>query len=440
MLNARQKPEPRGDTMRPLRFVVLTVLAAALPSQVRATELQVTSSTQMLGYTDYLSAPANQDQGTLAQYLRANLVQLDQAGRFNIYAYGRLTGNLTTQIESRPEIIPDSNIYGRLFYLYVDGRNVVPEHLDLRLGRTYVTAAALPSSIDGATVNVRNVGMQGVGITAFGGHRVVFDNLTEADHVDDMVAGASVYFDTVRRTHVEASYARSWLQGDYARDFTAIDVSSFPLDRVNLTGRAKYDVGDTRWAELLGNVNVYPFDPIDVPLLIKGEVLVERPSFDQFSFYSFFDVARYQELSLGAEYEVLQGLRVNGRYAYENFAATKDEVDQHAHVIEAGVAFRMVPKLVVNLSYLNRNGFNSRLSGARLNASYLVLSSLSVVAGAGIDDFRQDLARTGSSKRYWLGANYDFNKRIGAQVHVEDDLSYVFTHSFQGAFALLVHL
>jgi hypothetical protein len=369
-----------------------------------------------------------------------NLTTLDQAGRFNVYGYGRLTGNLTRQVESRPEIIPDSNLNGRLFYLYLDGRNLVPNHLDLRLGRTYVAQAALPSSIDGATVNVRNAGAPGVGLTAFGGHRVVFDNLTEADNTSDLAAGASVYLDSVRRTHIEASYARSWTRGDYARDFTAIDLSSFPLERVNLTGRAKYDVGETRWAELLGGVNVYPFDPVDVPLLIKGEVLVERPTFDQDSFYRFFDVARYQELGASVEYEALQGLRLNARYAYETFGATKDEVDQHAHVVEGGLAFRMVRRLVVNLTWLNRNGFNSRLSGLRLNASWLPLDVLGLFAGAGVDDFRQDLARSGTSKRYWLGANYDFNRRIGAQVHVEDDLSYVFTHSLQGACALIVHL
>ncbi|HUJ25534.1 MAG TPA: hypothetical protein VLW85_05930 [Myxococcales bacterium] len=424
--------------MRPSRIIALTILAAALPSAVRAADFQLNTSTQFVGYNDFLSS--SQNQGTIAQYVRLNVTSLDEKGRFNVYAYGRIDGQLTTEIESRPELINDSNLYGRLYYLYLDGRNVVPDHLDLKLGRTFVTQAALPSSIDGATINLRNVGAPGVGITAFGGHRVVFDNVTESDNADDLAAGGSVYFDTVRRTHLEASYARQWLKGDYSRDFAAVDVNSVPFDRVNVTGRAKYDVGESRWAELLGNVNVYPFNPLDVPLVLKGEVLVERPTFDQYSFYSYFDVARYQEFGGSAEYEVLPGLRVNGRYAYENFAATKDEVDQHAHVLEAGVVFRKVRNLVVNLSWLNRNGFNSRLSGLRFNAAYALWQKLGLLAGIDFDDFRRDMARDGTSKRYWLGANYDFNKKITASIHAEDDVSYLFTHSFQGLAALVVHL
>ncbi len=422
--------------MRPSRIIAM--LAVALPCAARAAELQVTTSTQVLGYSDFLAT--NQDQGTIAQYLRVNVVSLDPAGKLRLFGYGRLTGQLTTAaFDQRPELIKDSNIYGRLYYLYLDGRDVIPDHLDLRAGRTYVSQAALPSNIDGLFINAKNLGYQGVGATAFGGHRVLYDNAGEYDHPDDFSGGASLYFDTVRRTHVEGSYARTWLQSAYSRDYAAIDVNSVPFDRVNATGRMKYDVGDSRWAELLGNVSVYPFDPLDVPLVVKGEVLVERPTFDQFSFYSFFDVARYQEFSGAVEYEVLEGLRVNGRYAYENFAATKDNTDSYAHVIEGGVTFRMVKNLTVNANYLNRNGFAARLSGFRINAAY-VIWKVGLMGGVDLNDFRRDLARSDTSTRYWAGVNYDVNKRFKVSVHAEEDVSFLYSHTFQGIAALIFQL
>ncbi|HTO98542.1 MAG TPA: hypothetical protein VMK66_15945, partial [Myxococcales bacterium] len=322
---------------------------------------------------------------------------------------------------------------------YLDARDVIPDHFDLKLGRTYVPQSAITSTVDGGYVNARNLGLRGLGLTAFGGHKVTYDNLAEVGNADDLAAGGSVYVDLVRRTHLEASYARKWIGGDYAQDFASLDVNTVPFAFLGLTGRAKYDLGESRWAELLAGVSLTPFDPLEIPLVIKGEVIVERPSFDQFSFYRYFGVARYQEFGGALEYEVLEGLRLNARYAYENFAGANDDVDQHANVIEAGASFRRVRNLVVNASFLNRNGFGARLSGLRLNAAY-ALGKLGLLAGIDYDDFRRDLARTDTSKRYWAGANYEINKNFTVSVHGEDDISYLFTHTLQGVAALVFHL
>jgi hypothetical protein len=410
------------------RLLAAVLMATALPPLARAAEYQVTSSSQIVLFNDLLSSDKNQ--GNLAQYLRLNFSGLDKEGKYSIVGYGRLIGQFTTEWEPRPELISGANLYGRLYYLYLDARDVVPDRLDLRLGRTYVTAAALTGTLDGAALHAHNLGIDGFGATAFGGRRVTFDNLTETGNAKDVLAGGSLYFDTVKSTHLEASYARKWVDGDYAQDFAAFDLRTSPLDLLTLTGRVKYDLGASRWAEILVGASVVPFDPTEIPLVLKAEFYVSQPSFDQYSFYRYFNVNRYQELGASAQYEVLESLQLNVRYAYEDF-----DDDQHAHVVEGGIGWRPLQALSLNASYLNRNGFGGRVSGLRCNGSY-VIGDATLAAGVDFDDFRRELARTGTSKRYWAGVSYAFNKVFSAQVHGEDALSYVYSHALQGTVAL----
>lgn len=412
--------------MRTPRIVVLLIIAATWSPVARATDVQMTSSTQFLWYQDFLSDDAKQNE--VAENLRLNVVGLDTKGKINVYGYGRVIRQLTTSIEPRNEI--GHKTYGRLSYLYLDARDVIQDHLDLRLGRTYVPAAALPGVVDGLYLNLRNVGIAGVGVTTFGGHRATFDNKAEISYAGDAVAGGSVYVDAPRFTHLEASYARKWADTEFAQEYVALDLTSTPLSTVSLLGRAKYDLPSSQWAELQAGVSVIPL----APLVLKGEVYASRPSFDRFSFYRFFNVNRFLELAAAAEYEVVAGVRVNARYAYEDFGD-----DANAHVVEGGLALRPVKNLSLNAVYQNRNGFGGRVSGLRGSGAYTI-GKATVLAGVDYDDFRRQLSREGTSKKYWAGLNVEINRFLSAAVHAENTLSFYFSHAYQGIAALIVTL
>ena len=64
-----------------------------------------------------------------------------------------------------------------MYYLYLDYRDAVKDHLDVRAGRTYVYSAAVSGTIDGLYLDFRNLGP--VGVTLFGGRNVIFDNKSE---------------------------------------------------------------------------------------------------------------------------------------------------------------------------------------------------------------------------------------------------------------------
>jgi len=407
--------------MRTPRLIVLTIIAAALPSLAGAAEVQATSSTQYLWYTDPLSD--HKDQGDVAEYLRVN-VSLDQGGQYRAVGYGRVIRQTTTTAESSPDW------FGRLYYLFLDGRDVIKDHLDLRVGRTYVNQAAIPGVVDGGFVDFRNLGIAGLGVTAFGGHRATFDDKEDVSKSGDALAGGSVYWNTALQTHLELSYARKYTDKDLAQEFVALQLSTAPLDMLSLLGRASYDVSQSRYSELLLQANVSPWKQV----ILRGEYYANNPTFDKYSFYSFFGVTQYQQVSATLELQLDSRYRLHGSYAYEKFDSTTD-----ANVFDVGLYLRPLEALVLDIAYENRSGYAGGLNGIRFHGSYR-FGKAAILAGTDYADFRRDEARDGTAKRYWVGASYDFARFLGVILRAEENYSFYFSHAYQGFVALNVHI
>jgi hypothetical protein len=408
--------------MRTPRFVVLLILAAALPSLARATQLQVTSSTQYLWNEDLLAN--HLDQARVAQYLRLNASSLDQDGQISFYGYGRMIGNLTRGADQ------DSDVTGRLYYFFLDYRNVVKDHLDLKVGRTYVTAAAIPGVVDGIYLNARNLGPLGLGATAFGGRRVIFDDQGELGGLRDGLGGASVYVNTVKSTHAELSVAQKYADDRFAQAAAALDFSTTPHAVVNVAGRVKYDLVDSRVSDLLIDLNLAPHKD----LVVRGEFCETSPTFDKVSFYRFFKITSYKEL--GATVEVLASdrYRISGRFAAEDF-----DHKSSAHVWGAGLFANPVDALTLNVHYDDRIGFGNRLSGLRLDGAYRV-GKAALQAGIDYDDFRRADSRDDTAKLYWVGGELHFTKAIAATFRAARVETFYLSHGYQGFVALNINI
>jgi hypothetical protein len=411
--------------MRIPRVVAALITAAALPLLAGAGEMQVTSSTQYLRYTDFQSTTT--DQQDVAQYLRLNATFGDK-DRIRVQGYGRIDGQLTTDVEPRNEIA--DHLTGRLYYLFLDYRDLVPEHLDLTAGRTFVAASALPAIVDGAQVTGRNLLTPGLGATAFGGRRVFLDNKSELAYADDYLLGGSVFFDTVKLSRAEVSYAREYRSGALAREITALDLTTTPSSMVSLSGRASYDLVSSRVNEARADLKVAPIER----LVVSAGVYQSTPSFDRDSFYRFFGVEQYRQATVGAEYAFGGLARVKASYAYERFDSS-----ENANVLGVGFSVRPVEALYVKADYEHRNGYAGRLGGLRASAGYkYAMATLQV--GADYDDFKRQDSRDGNAKKYWAGLNVDLTKTFAVALRAERDENFMFNHSYQGYVVLDVHL
>jgi hypothetical protein len=393
-------------------FLTLPVLAC-LPGLSHAAELTMTSSTQYQWYQDFLS---DKNQNDVAQYLRLNVTRLDKQGKASVFAYGRATQQVTS----------DEGLQGRLYYLYFDYRDAFNDHLDLRAGRTFVHSAAVTGTIDGVYADLKNLGP--FGITGFGGREVLFQDKKEVGGGNAM-SGTSIYLDTVKNSHLEVSYGNKYRNSDLARESFGLDYATTPLDMFATYGRVKYDTVADRFNELLFGAKLAPLDA----LVLKLEYYQSRPTFDNSSIYTIFAVDQYREVSAAAEYAFSANYRLNLKYAKEFFGEGAE-----ANVYDLGLSARPVKDLTLAGSYQKRDGFSGELSGFRINAGYQ-LEQTRIQAGIDYDDFTRQDSRGDTAKRYWSGADYQFNKLIGLTAKVEWDVNYRYSNSWQGFTAVNIN-
>jgi hypothetical protein len=410
--------------MRIIRIAVILMAVVCLPLFAHTAEIQMTSSTQYLWYQDFLSD--DEDQNEIAEYLRLNATKLDKDGKISIYGYGRVIHQFSDSFEVRPEIANDT--FGRMYYLYLDYRDAIKDHLDVRAGRTYVSAAAVAGTVDGAYLDVKNLGP--MGITLFGGRRVIFDNKSEIGTSGDSLAGGSVYLDTIKFTHVEVSYGRKYADTDLATENVGLDFSTTPHEKVNVYGRMKYDIVSSRFNEVLLGAKVAPLKD----LILRGEYYYSYATFDKSSFYRFFDINNYKEIGIAAEYQVNVDYRIYAKYAHEDFGG-----DETANLYDLGFFARPIKDLTLDASYEYRQGFTGKLNGFRFHGAYKIYRAM-ILAGIDYDDFRREDSREGTAKKYWAGLHYEINKRFSAVLRLEDNTNFLFDDSFQGFVALTINL
>lgn len=393
--------------MRVAKYLVMLMAIVSVPLLSHATELKMTSSTQYLWYQDILIDKNEQD---VAEYFRLNVTKIDKEGKINVYGYGRGTKQVSS----------DQDYQGRLYYFYVDYRDALKDHLDLRAGRTYVNSAAVSGTIDGAYLDIKKLGP--AGITLFGGRNVIFDDKREIGTRGDALTGMSVYFDTIKNTHVEVSYGRKYRDTDVARENVGLDFSTTPIAQVNLYGRLKYDTIAETYNEILFGAKVAPLKD----LILRGEYYQSYATFDTQSIYSVFAVNKYKEGSLSAEYQLNNNYRVSARYAREDFGDNAD-----ADLYEVGFLAKPIKDLTLNASYEKRNGYAGQLDGIRLHGEYKIAKA-TLQAGIDYDDFRRELSRDGTAKKYWGAMNYEFSKMVSAVLRAEDNINFNYKNSYQG--------
>lgn len=399
--------------MRHTCLVLCLALLLAMPLAAHAVDMRVTSSTQYLWYNDII---ADDDVETVAQYLRLNLSKLDQAGKITITGYGRATRQFSK----------DEDVEGRLYYLYLNYPDALPEVLDMQVGRHFVVIPSGSGLIDGATLEFKRVGPMRLKLV--GGRDVKF--LAERNEVageKDRMYGASLSTDAFPLTHLEVSYLHRYDNGDLTRKIIGASLSRYFPGNVSVYADTKYDVLTEATTELLAGVKYAPIEK----LMIKGEYYQSYPTFDATSIYSVFAVNEYQEMLIGAEYRITNAWSISGSAAKEDF-----NDGEKADLYEFGIQARPLDDLSLSLSYQDRSGYSGDLDGIRFHGSY-TMGKASVTAGVDYADYRRDVM-TGSetAKKHWVGAAYKFTRDTTLTARAENNVNVNFVRNYQGVVAL----
>ena len=397
-------------------FAVLLFLVGLFgASSATAVEIHGRSSTQYLWYNNIFT---EEKQAEFGQYLNVSVTQLDKDNKISIQGYGRGTYSLRDSGDNTKDL------KGRLYYLYLDYRDMF-DKVDLRFGRQFVNYAAGSALIDGAQIELKNIGP--VAFSVMGGRDVMFDLYGESTTSDDIVFGAAASLRGYRNTDAELSYFRKEDKDGIARDQVGASFKQYMLNSVKVYGNARYDFASEAYSELLAGVKYYP----STDLIFTGEHYQSYPTFDNTSIYAVFAVSRYKENVFRADYTLNDKIALNGGYTWEDFDT--DDAD----VFDIGIRVRPVEKVVVTLDYQKRSGYGGKLNGGILEVSYESSKKLNLAAGVHYDVYERDRV-TGqeTARKYWVGGNYKFAKNMSASARIEDDVNARFKNDWQGRVVL----
>ncbi|HEX9024803.1 MAG TPA: hypothetical protein VF799_13290 [Geobacteraceae bacterium] len=394
---------------------LLLALSLLTASTAWSVEIHGRSSTQFEWFNDIFT---NRTQDEISQYLQLSVTKIDDAGKFSIYGYGRGSQDLTT----------GEGLTGRLYYLYLDYRDLFGK-VDLRAGRQFVNIAAGSAIMDGAKIDLKNIGP--VAFTAFGGRNVVFGLNGEISHGGDAVFGVAGDLVGFKYTDLEMGYLIKWNGGadGPVRETLGASFKQYLFNNVKVYANARYDLYGEVFSEVLAGVKYFPLPN----LIFTGEWYQSYPTFDADSIYAVFAVNRYQEGVFRADYAINDRISVNLGYSKQDYGD-----DGMSDVYQVGCRIRPIDSVEINLAYDKRHGYNGALDGGTADVSWKVLKDLELAGGVQFDVYtREDIATVGHeiARRYWGGAKYKLAKNMSASVRIEDDVNRSFSNDWHGRVA-----
>lgn len=377
-----------------------------------AAEIHGRSSTQFLWFNNIFNSQSQQE---IAQYLQVAVTNIDKDGKLSIYGYGRGSQDLSN----------GNGLNGRLYYLYADYRGLY-DKIDIRAGRQFVNIAAGNALMDGAKIDLKNVGP--IELSVMGGRNVIFGLNGELSRGDDAVFGVTGSLAGLKNTDLELGYFAKWTNGSDgpARETFGVAFKQYLFNCVKAYANMRYDLYSETANEVLAGVKYFP----TANIVLTGEWYQSYPLFDADSIYAVFAVNRYQEGVFRADYRINDHVSVNAGYSRQEYGDGGT-----ANVYELGCKLRPIEPVEVSLSYDKRSGYNGSLDGGIIDVSYEATKALQLSAGLQFDVYtRQDIETTGHeiARKYWGGAKYKLAKNMSASVRIEDDVNREFTNDWQG--------
>jgi hypothetical protein len=392
-------------------FLCMSLLAATASSSW-AVEIHGRSSTQFESFNNIFSGDRRQSE--LSEYLRFSVTDIDKAGKFSLYGYGRAGQDFSA----------GEGLTGRLYYLYGDYRDLY-DKIDFKIGRQFVNLAAGSAIIDGVQVDLKNVGP--VAFSILGGRDVLFGLNGELGYGGNTAMGAAAYLTGFKKTDAELSWFRKTDRGDVSRDLLGGSFKQQIFNCLNVYANARFDLVSETFNEVQAGVKYFPTSG----LIFSGEFFQSYPQFDTTSIYSVFAVDRYQEGVLRVDYNYNEMLSLHAGLSREMFGEGAD-----ALVWRVGTGFRPFAPLKINVEFDDRQGYYGKTNGIIADVTLDIDKKSQVSAGIDYDVYQRD-SMTGDeiARRYWVAGKYKIAKNMAVSGRIQDDVNVTYTKNISGRFA-----
>jgi hypothetical protein len=390
-------------------------------AETQAGPLKFSSSSQLLWGDDLFG----DNQVIAAQYLRFSYTP--EGKRVMLTGFGRASKDFNG------DSLENNTLQGRLYYLFVDYS--ISRNVSVRTGRQYAVFTSGTSIMDGARVDVHNIGP--IGITAAGGRTVVFSLDSESSRNGNYFTGIDVHLENSRTTQLGVSYVLKYDDSNLARQELGMNFRHF-FKNCSPYAEVRYDTISEVFDEANVGVDIFPLKN----LMIKTEYYYTYPTFDATNFYSIFAVDYYQEYLIRIDYTLKAPVTLFTSYTRQVY----QEAD-NANVYTVGASSTPTKNLAVTASFNYRNGYSGfngftgasdgHLYGFEVYGNYMLRKELAVAGGVQFDTYhRPEVNGNNDATRYWIGGRWIASKNISVNARMELDQNPNFDHRTLGRVTL----
>lgn len=363
---------------------------------------------------EWFDDPSDETAVPVYEYLLFNILDIDNNG-MNFKGYGRLATDTRDVVDAE----------SRLYYAYLEKKNLFKNRLDLRFGRQFVITTAGASLMDGLDLKFKNVGP--LNFRVFGGG----DSTYYEDYdKDDLVWGAEVKGLFFQETlNLGLSFLQKWEDSQLAKELIGIDFDYSRKNLINVYSELQINYLNNVISYFLAGAKYFKNPKWN----LRTEYLYSLPVFTSTSIYSVFAVDKYQELMAEYTYNIAMGLRAFGRFTHEFYQEFSD-----ADVFEVGVEKIRTERFSGYLTGVYRNDEDGQdLKGIKVRAAWMFTKKFQAGAGANIDvldrriDFENNEDETTSSL-LWLYGTFFVTDRVNVQLKIERGESDLWDEYYRG--------
>ncbi len=379
-------------------FLLLGLVSA--PAGAGGPTVSGRASTQLMAYSD----ESGKDHVLLQQYLRFLSRGFDNNNTLTVSGYGRVSADVQNGNQGE----------GRLYYLYVDKRELLPA-TDVRLGRQFFWVAAGSAIVDGARLDVHPFNF--VTLTAAGGRHVVFDLTGEETGRGDYAGAVQLSFDAIPGGSAALSWFRVRDENELARDTVGFEGTKQLGKNADAFAQLRADLISESFTEIDAGLRTTPL----MDLTVSAEYLRTVPEFDATSIYSVFAVEAYEYGALRTQYDVSSHLSLSGEYRRERFG--DGGIGNGA---EAGTRYKPWDGSLGSVygGMIWRTGAGGDLLGFELSGEYAYDVGTLLVGGIQRDAFQTDMMTSSRhATRFWGGVESKLRKNLTAAARVEDTIT-----------------
>lgn len=333
--------------------------------------------------------------------------------------YGRFADDLKGENDR-------DNIESRLYTAYF-GQKKIFDHLDLRIGRQFISTSAGASVMDGLYLKYNDLGP--LDIKLFGGGDVQYDDNYTAD---DKVAGGEVSGTFFEKLYAGVSYVTKFDGSDLVKELAGLEVELEIPNLLKVYNEMQYNLINENISYNLLGFKYYRSPKWS----LRSEYLYSLPVFETTSIYSVFAVDEYKELFTEVTYNFTQSIRSYFSYTREFYESFSD-----ADVYEIGIEKTRLKKFKgYAAATLRKDKDGGDLKGIKAYGSYFFHKYADVGAGLHWDVVERALEdyEDTTSKRYWVNITSYVTKRIYLDAKVERIESALYDHYNSAKFKLNV--